>query len=98
MVKVEQSLCCPDLLRLFEVPVEAVLADVDHVPLHVLLVHRPQVLHDLLTHGGLARGGAPRHPDQEGRSSSHFLRHLELRLCPLCVLCPGAGAGLPLHE
>ena len=40
MVKVEQSLGCPDLLRLFEVPVEAVLADVDHMPLHVLLVHR----------------------------------------------------------
>ena len=96
MVKVEQSLGCPDLLGLFEVPVEAVLADVDHVPLHVLLVHRPEVLHDLLTHGGLARGGAPGHPDQEGGSSSHFLRHLELRLCPLCV--PGAGAGLPLHQ
>ena len=98
MVKVEQTLCCPDLLRLPELPVEAVLADVHHVSLHVLLVHRPQVLHDLLTHSGLARGGAPGHPDQEGSSSPHFLWHLELS--PLCLLDLdlGAGAGLPLHQ
>ena len=100
MVKVEQSLCCPDLLRLPELPVEAVLADVDHVSLHVLLVHCPQVLHDLLTHSGLAGGGAPGHPDQEGSSSPHFLWHLELR--PLCLLGLslglGAGAGLTLHQ
>ena len=66
MIKVEQALGGPDLLPLPELPVEAVLADMHHVPLHVFSVHGSEVLHDLLAHSGLPRGGAPGYPDQEG--------------------------------
>ena len=54
-------------------------------------MHLAQVLHDLLADGGLARGGAARYPDEEGRPP-----------CPL-QLVPGHGGAvtvvtLLLHE